>query len=146
MRFDELKAIAQGTPEIYLGRKYIQRCNYRKTFEIDDVIITQITPKMTEDEAGNKTQMLSKAGEPVFDYLIYLPYTGADGQKYLSKTKSPLIWRLIRNLPVTKTEDDAFGNKLEYREKIEGVLMFGEGEYKYGDKTAPVATLEAAEE
>ena len=39
MKFEELQAIAKGTPEIYLGRKYIAKCNYRKPFEIDEKII-----------------------------------------------------------------------------------------------------------
>ena len=147
MKFEELQAIAKGTPEIYLGRKYISRCNYRKAFEIDEQIIVQLTPKMVEDAEGNETPMLGKDGvTPIMDRLINLPFKGTDGTKYLTKTKSPLIYRLIRNLPVIKEEQDKFGNTLVYYEAIEGKLMFGEDDYRYGDKTAPVPTLEAAED
>ena len=147
MRFEELQAIAKGTPEIYLGRKYIARCGYRKPFEIDEQIIVQLTPKMVKDEEGNETPMLGKDGAtPIMDRLVNLPFKGAYGTKYLTKTKSPIIYRLRRNLPVVKEEKDKFGNTLVYYEQIEGQLVFGEEDYKYGDKTAPVPTLEEAEE
>lgn len=146
MKFDELQAISKGTPSIYIGRKYINRCNYRKTFEIDEEIIVVLTPKMITKEDGSEEPMLSKNNTPIMDRKVYLPFKGADGQEYLTQTKSPLVYRLVRNLPVTKTEKDAFGNDLEYHEKIEGKLRFGEEDYKYGDKTAPVVILEAAEE
>ena len=147
MKFEELQAIAKGTPEIYLGRKYITRCNYRKAFEIDEQIIVQLTPKTIEDSEGNELPMLAKDGvTPIMDRLINIPFKGADGQKYLTKTKSPLVYKLIRNLPVIKEEKDKYGNTLVYYEPIEGKLIFGEDDYRYGDKTAPVVTLEAAEE
>lgn len=147
MKFEELQAIAKGTPEIYLGRKYIQRCGYRKPFEIDEQIIVQLTPKMVEDENGNETPMLGKDGAtPIMDKLINIPFKGADGVCYLTKTKSPLVYKLIRNLPVVKEEKDKYGNTLVYYEKIEGLLVFGEDDYKYGEKTVPVVTLEGAEE
>lgn len=147
MKFEELQAIAKGTPEIYLGREYVKRCGYRKAFEIDEQIIVQLTPKMVELEDGSEIPMLAKDGvTPITDKLIHIPFKGADGVQYLTKTKSPLIYKLIRNLPVMKEEEDKYGNKLVYYEPIEGKLVFGEGEYTYGDKTAPVPTLEAAEE
>lgn len=146
MKFEELQAISKGTPSIYIGRKYITRCNYRKTFEIDEEIIVVLTPKMVTKEDGSEEPMLSKNNIPIMDRRIYLPFKGADGQKYLTQTKSPHVYRLVRNLPVTKTEKDGYGNDLEYHEAIEGLLRFGEKDYKYGDKTVPVVTLEAAEE
>lgn len=146
MKFEELQAISKGTPSIYIGRKYINRCNYRKAFEIDEQIVVILNPKMMKDENGNETPMLSKNNEPIMDRKIYIPFKTQDGQLCLSQTKSPLIYRLVRNLPVTKTEKDGYGNDLEYHEAIEGLLKFGEEDYKYGDKTAPVVTLEAAEE
>lgn len=147
MKFNELQAIAKGTPEIYLGRKYVAKCNYRKPFEIDEKIIVVLTPKMVKKEDGTEEQMMGKDGvTPIMDHLVNLPFTGADGVKYLTKTKSPLIYRLVKNLPVEKEEQDKFGNTLIYYEQIEGKLVFGEGEYKYGDKNAPVVTLEAYEE
>lgn len=146
MKFEELQAISKGTPSIYIGRKYINRCNYRKAFEIDEQIIVVLNPKMVKDENGNETPMLSKNNEPIMDRKIYIPFKTQDGQLCLTQTKSPLIYRLVRNLPVTKTEKDGYGNDLEYHEAIEGLLRFGEEDYKYGDKTAPVVTLEAAEE
>jgi hypothetical protein len=146
MKFEELQAISKGTPSIYIGRKYINRCNYRKAFEIDEQIIVVLNPKMVKDENGNETPMLSKNNEPIMDRKIYIPFKTQDGQICLTQTKSPLIYRLVRNLPVTKTEKDGFVNDLEYHEAREGLLRFGEEDYKYGDKTAPVVTLEAAEE
>ena len=146
MKFEELQAISKGTPEIYLGRTYIKKCNFRKAFEIDEQIIVQLTPKMTEDENGNETPMLAKDGmTPIMDRLIHIPFKDAAGVQYLTKTKSPLIYRLIKNLPVVKEEKDKYGNTLVYYEKIEGELVFGEGEYTYGKETVPVVTLEAAE-
>lgn len=146
MKFNELKAIAQGTPAIYSGRKYINRCRYNKPFEIDEEIIVVLIPKTVTNEDGSETPMLTKKGEPIFDKKIYLPFRGADGELYLTQTKSPLIFRLVRNLPVIKTEKDVFGNDLEYHERIEGRLRFGEDDYSYGDKTVPVTTLEEAED
>ena len=146
MKFEELQAISKGTPEIYLGRTYIKKCNFRKPFEIDEQIIVQLTPKMTEDENGNESPMLAKDGAPIMDRLIHIPFKDAAGNQYLTKTKSPLIYRLIKNLPVMKEEKDKYGNTLVYYEKIEGELVFGEGEYTYGKETVPVVTLEAAEE
>lgn len=146
MKFEELQAISKGTPSIYIGRKYINRCNYRKPFEIDEQIVVVLTPKMVKDENGNETPMLSKKNEPIMDKRIYIPFKTQDGQSCLTQTKSPLIYRLVRNLPVTKTEKDGYGNDVEYHEAIEGLLRFGESEYKYGDKSVPVVTLEAAEE
>lgn len=147
MKFEELQAITKGTPEIYLGRKYISKCNYRKPFEIDEKILVVLTPKMVKNEDGTEEPMTGKDGvTPIMDRLVNIPFTGADGTKYLTKTKSPLIYKLVKNLPVVKEEKDKFGNTLIYYEEIEGTLIFGEGEYKYGDKTAPVVTLEAYEE
>lgn len=147
MKFEELQAISKGTPEIYLGRKYVAKCNYRKPFEIDEKIIVVLTPKMVKKEDGTEEQMVGKDGvTPIMDHLVNLPFTGTDGVKCLTKTKSPLIYRLVKNLPVEKEEQDKFGNTLVYYEQIEGKLVFGEGEYKYGEKTAPVVTLEAYKE
>ena len=147
MKFEELQAIAKGTPEIYLGRKYVAKCNYRKPFEIDEQIIVVLIPKMVKNEDGTEVPMMKKDGvTPVLDSLVNIPFLGNDGVKYLTKTKSPLIYRLVRNLPVEKEEKDKYGNDLIYYEKIDGKLIFGEGEYKYGGKTAPVVTLEAFEE
>ena len=146
MKFEELQAASKGTPSLYIGRKYINKCNYRKTFEIDEQIIVILRPKMAEDENGNEIPMLAKNGSPIMDRQIYIPFKGSDGVQYLTQTKSPLIYRLIRNLPVIKTEKDSYGNDMEYHEKIEGKLRFGEDDYKYGEKSVPVVTLEAAEE
>ena len=147
MKFEELQALAKKIPEIYLGRKYIAKCNYRKPFEIDEKILVVLTPKMIKKEDGSEEPMLRKDGvTPIMDHLVNLPFVGADGTKYLTKTKSPLIYRLVKNLPIEKEEKDKYGNTLVYYEQIEGKLIFGEGEYKYGDKIAPVVTLEAYEE
>ena len=146
MKFEELQAASKGTPALYIGRKYINKCNYRKTFEIDEQIIVILRPKMAEDENGNEIPMLAKNGAPIMDRQIYIPFKGSDGVQYLTQTKSPLVYRLIRNLPVINTEKDSYGNDMEYHEKIEGKLRFSEDDYKYGEKTVPVVTLEAAEE
>lgn len=146
MKFEEVQAISKGIPAIYNGRKYINRCGYRKEFEIDEDIVVVLFPKMVIKEDGTKAPMLSKNAEPIMDRRIYIPFVGADGVKYLTQTKSPLIYRLIRNLPVKGSEKDQAGNDIVYLERIEGKLRFGEDDYKYGDKTVPVVTLEAAEE
>lgn len=146
MQIKELQAKSKGTPAIYAGRKYISRCNYRREFEIDEQIVVTLIPKMIQDENGNETPMLNKQNEPIMERRIYIPFRTDDGELCLTQTKSPLIWNLIKNLPVIKTEKNIFGNDTEYRECIEGKVRFGEGEYRYGDKKVPVVTLEAAEE
>lgn len=146
MKIEELQAISKGIPVLYNGRRYINRCNYRREFEIDEDILAILTPKTVDKEDGSKEPMLSKKGEPIMDYRVYIPFVGADGIKSVTQTKSPLIYRLIRNLPVKWSEKDEKGNTIIYYEGIEGKLRFGEGDYSYGDKTVPVVTLEAAEE
>lgn len=146
MKLSELKAMNSSTPSLYAGRKYIKRCGYRREFEIDAEIIDILTVKMITDENGNEAPMRSpKTGEILYDHRIFIPFKGRDGQQYLTQTKSPLIRSLIRKLPVTKTEE-VDGETWNYHEPIEGLLVFGEGDYKYGENTVPVTTLEEAEE
>lgn len=144
MKFTEVEAIAKGRPAIYIGREYVEKCGFRGTFEIDEEIICIKTPKMIEDSEHNRTPMLSKNGNPVYDVLVYIPFK-ADGKQFLTITKSPLIRKLIENIPVTKTETGRFDSVVEYHESIEGLVRFGQSNYKYGDKTVPVVTLEDGE-
>lgn len=146
MRFSEVHALAKGIPSLYAGRKKIDPKRFRGVFTVDAEIIAQLTPKMIEDSEGNETPMLNKAGDPVFDKLIYLPIE-SEGEKMFAVTKSPIIWRIVRNLPKSREDEkNIFDDIMEYHENFEGLVRFCEEDYRYGDKTAPVLSLEAAEE
>ena len=147
MQIGELQALAKGVPEIFVGRKFVSTFNYRRSFEIDAPILVTLIPKMITKEDGSQTQMVRKDGvTPIYDTSVTIGFVGSDGVKYFTRTRSPLVYRLVKNLPVEQKEQDRFGNDLIYYEKIEGKLVFGQGEYKYGDKVAPVVTLEEYEE
>lgn len=146
MRLKQLKQMNSNVPELYIGREYVERCEYTKEFTIDTEILVVLTPKTVKDADGNTQPMISQKGRPIMDRLIYLPFTGKDGVKRFTMTKSPLIWRLVRNLPVVLEDADHGDEKWQYLEPIEGTLRFTRESYKYGDKSVPVATLEDAEE
>lgn len=147
MKFEELQSIASGIPPVYSDRKYIKKCQYRKSFEIDDEIISISEVKMIEKEDGTITPMMSQRGNVIEDIRFYIPFRGNnDGIYYLTQTKSPLIRSLFRNLPVLSEEKTENGTVTRHLEKIEGKLMFTEKPYKYGDKSLDVVTLEAADE
>lgn len=145
MKLGELKSIAAGTPAVYQGRKKVERGEFKKPFEIDEIIIVRLSPKMVKDEDGEVQEMVDRNGNPIYDKLIYLPFT--DGkEKYLTMTKSPLIYRLVKNLPVVKEEDGLYdGEIVKHFEAIEGKLQFTNEKYSYGEKSVPVLTLEEAE-
>lgn len=146
MRLSDLKSMNSYTGA-YADRKYIKRCSYRKEFEIDSEIMDVVSVKLTVDADGNEVPMTStKSGDIIYDHRIYIPFTGKDGVKYYTSTKSPLIRNLIRKLPIIKTEEGRNGDVINYHEKIDGLLVFGMADYKYGENEVPVTTLEDAEE
>ena len=146
MRLKELKQMGSNVPEPYVGREYVERCEYTKEFTIDKEILVISTPKTVRDAEGNLQPMISQKGRPIMDRLVYLPFVGKDGIERFTMTKSPLIWRLVRNLPVVLEDPDHGDETWQYLEPIEGTLRFTRESYKYGDKSVPVATLEDAEE
>lgn len=146
MKLKELKQMNSNTPEIYLGREYVERCEYTKEFTIDKEILVVLTPKTVKDAEGNVQPMISQKGHPIMDRLIYLPFVGRDNVPRFTMTKSPLIWRLVRNLPVVMEDKDHGEEIWQYLEPIEGTLRFARESYKYGDKSVPVPTLEDVED
>lgn len=147
MRFEQLENSTKGMPTEYADRQYIKRCAYRGDFEIDSEILAVSVPKMVEKEDGTTVPMLSKTGQPIEDIRYYIPFKAVkDGKLYLTQTKSPLIRRLFKNLPVISEEKNDRGEVVRKLERVEGILRFTNKEYRYGDESLPVVTLESAEE
>lgn len=115
------------------GRRIIKGrdCRIDTTIKNDAPIMLRRTPKIGDDKAP----ILNKFGEPVFDWLVFIPISEAQLGQAVIVTKSPPIVQIARNLCTLEVPSER-ENETMFKQPdcIEGDIKIGTEMHDYGEK------------
>lgn len=139
---NQVEAQKKGTPEEFIGRKYINSSDLEgKTFTNDENPIIVVKPKMTkksEDEPA--VRATNKFDEPIFQDVVWLPVE-VSGEKCVVCTIQPDVAKIVRTLGEPEAilmkgndfEDENRVVKLKFKDRFDGTLKFNKVKVKYAD-------------